>query len=49
MGGKIIVQSKYEVGSKFTVYIKQQIVSMKKQYIEEPEKTETIDLTGKKY
>lgn len=48
MGGKIIVQSKYEVGSKFTVYIKQQIVSMKKQYIEEPEKTETIDLTGKK-
>lgn len=46
MGGKIIVQSKYEVGSKFTVYIKQQIVSMKKQYIEEPEKTETIDLTA---
>lgn len=30
MGGKIIVQSKYGEGSKFTVYLKQQIVSISK-------------------
>lgn len=30
MGGKIVVQSKYGEGSKFTVYLKQQIVSLTK-------------------
>lgn len=28
MGGKIVVQSKYGSGSKFTVYLKQKIISM---------------------
>ena len=31
MGGKIVVQSKYRSGSKFTVYLSQRIVSMKEE------------------
>ncbi len=47
MGGKIIVQSKYGVGSKFTVYLKQKIVSMEKPKTEETEKIEqNIDFNG---
>ena len=39
MGGKIVVQSKYGSGSKFTVYLSQNIVSLKE---------ETTDLTTTK-
>ena len=50
MGGKIIVQSKYGSGSKFTVYLSQQIVSMKenKTTTEEKESNEKIDYSAKK-
>jgi len=49
MGGKIIVQSKYGSGSKFTVYLSQKIVSMvddKKDL--EKEEIEKVDYTNKK-
>lgn len=49
MGGKIIVQSKYGVGSKFTVYLKQKIVCMDKKYSDtKDEISENIDFSGKK-
>lgn len=38
MGGKIVVQSKYGEGSKFTVYLKQQIILMNKPKEETKEK-----------
>ena len=49
MGGKIIVQSKYGSGSKFTVYLSQQIVSMtENKIIEEQEEIKIIDYSKKK-
>ncbi len=53
MGGKIVVQSKYGEGSKFTVYLKQQIVAMNKatsdiKKIDNNEKNKLIDYRGVK-
>ena len=49
MGGKIIVQSKYGNGSKFTVYISQKIVSMVDDTVKkEDKKNDTIDYSDKK-
>ena len=49
MGGKIIVQSKYGSGSKFTVYLSQKIISMKEENKkEETESEETMDYSNKK-
>ena len=50
MGGKIIVQSKYGSGSKFTVYLSQRIVSMvdKKNKNEDINKEDVIDYSKKK-
>ncbi|MEE3343633.1 MAG: ATP-binding protein [Bacilli bacterium] len=50
MGGKIIVQSKYGSGSKFTVYLNQKIVSMidNRDKNEEKEKEEIIDYSKSK-
>ena len=50
MGGKIVVQSKYGEGSKFTVYLAQQIINKEvdnKQSIT-IETVEKIDITGKR-
>jgi len=49
MGGKIIVQSKYGSGSKFTVYLSQKIIAMiddKKEQVEK--EVEKIDYSNKK-
>ncbi len=44
MGGKIVVQSKYEQGSNFTVYLKQNIVKLVKDITNESlSTTETVD------
>ena len=50
MGGKIVVQSKYGSGSKFTVYLSQQIISMNDNKKEELNITneEKIDYSTKK-
>lgn len=50
MGGKIVVQSKYGEGSKFTVYLAQKIVANKEQCASqvECETTEKINLEGRK-
>ena len=49
MGGKIIVQSKYGSGSKFTVYLTQKIVSLEGCTIkQEKEKIEEKDYSNKK-
>lgn len=49
MGGKIVVQSKYGEGSKFTVYLAQKIVmNQSETQNNEIEVIEKIDLTGKK-
>lgn len=48
MGGKIIVQSVYGSGSKFTVYLKQKIVSKPQTIFETESTTKELDLTGKK-
>lgn len=50
MGGKIVVQSKYGSGSKFTVYLSQKIVCLKqteKKNVDEA-KEDNLDLSGKK-
>lgn len=44
MGGKIIVQSKYGEGSKFTVYLKQNIVKLNKPVGEEDNKDDFSDI-----
>ena len=48
MGGKIIVQSEYGTGSKFSIYLKQKIVNMvlEEESIEKVE--DKLDFTGKK-
>ena len=50
MGGKIIVQSKYGSGSKFTVYLSQKIVSMvdNKRKDKKPNKEDIIDYSKNK-
>ena len=50
MGGKIIVQSKYGSGSKFTVYLSQKIVSMEEDTVSDEAKEEVkkIDYSKKK-
>ena len=50
MGGKIVVQSKYGSGSKFTVYLKQKIVKMvsDKVEVQDEENTELVDYSDKK-
>ncbi|MCI6265470.1 MAG: ATP-binding protein [Erysipelotrichaceae bacterium] len=50
MGGKIVVQSKYGSGSKFTVYLKQKIVKMVSETVEvqDEENTEIVDYSDKK-
>ena len=50
MGGKIVVQSKYGSGSKFTVYLKQKIVKMESEKVEvqDKENTELVDYSDKK-
>ncbi len=50
MGGKIVVQSKYGEGSKFTVYLAQQIVTNKTTTTEISSNStlEKLDITGKK-
>lgn len=48
MGGKIIVQSVYGSGSKFTVYLKQKIVTKPQTIFETESITKELDLTGKK-
>ena len=50
LGGKIIVQSKYGSGSKFTVYLEQKIVKMisNKKVIEENKNTEEYDYSNKR-
>ena len=50
MGGKIVVQSKYGEGSKFTVYLAQKIINNKIDSNEQviTETLEKIDITGKK-
>ena len=49
MNGKIIVQSKYGSGSKFTVYLSQKIVSMNDNAVEDDVKeVELVDYSSKK-
>lgn len=52
MGEKIVVQSKYGEGSKFTVYLKQQIVTLNKPFGEETPQNDLsnikVDLTNAK-
>jgi len=49
MGGKIIVQSKYGSGSKFTVYLSQKIISMIDDKVEEKEEqNKELDYSNKK-
>ncbi len=48
MDGKIIVQSVYGSGSKFTVYLKQKIVPKKSYHLNSNFATEPLDLSGKK-
>ncbi|MCM1371138.1 MAG: response regulator [Clostridium sp.] len=46
LGGKIVVQSKYGIGSRFTVYLKQTIVEVNDNQIEK-EQVVDIDLSGR--
>ena len=48
MGGKIIVQSKYGEGSKFTVYLSQKIISMVDNTISSDKDEEVVDYSNKK-
>ena len=48
MGGRIIVQSKYGEGSKFSVYLKQKIVAMVDTSIQEEKKEEKVSYSDKK-
>ena len=48
MGGKIIVQSEYGKGSKFSVYLKQKIVKMVSEEESIKQVEEKLDFTGKK-
>ncbi|MGE5456539.1 MAG: ATP-binding protein [Ignavibacteriales bacterium] len=52
MGGKIVVQSKYEQGSNFTVYLKQNIVKLTRDITNEVlstgERVEELDYSNKK-
>ena len=48
MDGKIIVQSVYGSGSKFTVYLKQKIVPKKSYHLNSNFAPEPLDLSGKK-
>ena len=50
LGGKIVVQSKYGSGSKFTVYLEQKIIKMieEKQPIKETKTTEQTNYSNKK-
>jgi len=50
MGGKIVVQSKYGSGSKFTVYLSQTIVKMRKDIneVEQVEEEEVLNFSGRK-
>ncbi len=48
LGGKIIVQSVFGSGSKFTVYLKQRIVSEKKYHLNNNFTKEALDLSGKR-
>lgn len=50
MGGKIVVQSKYGEGSKFTIYLAQKIVHNKVESIQKlvTNEVEKLDITGKK-
>ena len=48
MGGKIIVQSVYGSGSKFTVYLQQRIVDKPKLQPEQPKVEEKLDFSGRK-
>lgn len=50
MGGKIVVQSKYGSGSKFTVYLEQKIVKMieEKKVVSSEENTSIADYSDKK-
>jgi signal transduction histidine kinase/CheY-like chemotaxis protein len=49
MGGKIVVQSKYGSGSKFTVYVSQKIISMlESKNLEEKNNTDKVDYAKKK-
>ena len=49
MGGKIVVQSKYGSGSKFTVYLKQKIVSINKVTVKEGKIDENLDNQSLEY
>jgi CheY-like chemotaxis protein/HPt (histidine-containing phosphotransfer) domain-containing protein/anti-sigma regulatory factor (Ser/Thr protein kinase) len=48
MGGRIVVQSKYGVGSKFCVYLKQKIVTMVDTSIAQEEKKVDLNFENKK-
>lgn len=48
MGGKIIVQSLYGQGSKFTIYLQQKIIDKPIELQVTSKKEEKLDLTGKK-
>ncbi len=48
MGGKILVHSVYEQGSKFTVYIRQKIISMDKISLEDKSIDRHVDFVGYK-
>lgn len=48
MGGKIIVQSVYGSGSKFTVYLKQRIISQPQTHFETESNNKELNLKGKK-
>ena len=48
LGGKIIVQSKYGKGSKFSVYLKQKIVAMVDNSIKQEKEEEVLDYSNKK-
>jgi len=48
MGGKIIVQSLYGKGTKFTIYLQQQIIDKQPPDVHVAIPTEKLDLTGKR-
>ena len=50
LGGKIVVQSKFQEGSKFTVYLKQEIVSLeaKETAISIQQEDKIVDFSGKR-
>lgn len=50
LGGKIVVQSKFQEGSKFTVYLKQEIVSLeaKETEISIQQEDKIVDFSGKR-